>query len=49
MAVGRAAGVRSIFGWDLRYYALAAAERLGVEENGGMVRVGNPHYIVVVL
>jgi len=26
--------------WDGNYYALAVAERLGVEESGGMVRVG---------
>jgi hypothetical protein len=31
------------------YYGLPVTERLGVEENGGIVRVRNPHYIVVVL
>jgi selenocysteine lyase/cysteine desulfurase len=37
-------GRAGIFVWDLRYYALAVTERLGVEENGGMVRVGIAHY-----
>jgi hypothetical protein len=31
------------------YYGLPVTERLGVEESGGIVRVRNPHYIVVVL
>jgi cysteine desulfurase family protein (TIGR01976 family) len=30
--------------WDGNYYALAVTERLGVEEDGGMVRVGAVHY-----
>jgi selenocysteine lyase/cysteine desulfurase len=30
--------------WDGNYYALAVTERLGVEESGGMVRVGIAHY-----
>jgi selenocysteine lyase/cysteine desulfurase len=30
--------------WDGNYYALAVTERLGVEESGGMVRVGPVHY-----
>ena len=33
-----------IFVWDGNYYALAVTERLGVEESGGMVRVGIAHY-----
>jgi len=37
-------GQEGIFVWDLRYYALAVTERLGVEESGGMVRVGIVHY-----
>ena len=37
-------GGEGIFVWDLRYYALAVTERLGVEESGGMVRVGIAHY-----
>jgi cysteine desulfurase family protein (TIGR01976 family) len=30
--------------WDGNYYALNVTERLGVEESGGMVRVGAAHY-----
>jgi len=30
--------------WDGNYYALAVTERLGVENKGGMVRVGPVHY-----
>jgi cysteine desulfurase family protein (TIGR01976 family) len=33
--------------WDGNYYALAITERLGLEENGGMVRVGPVHYNMV--
>ena len=33
-------GQAGIFVWDGNYYALAVIERLGVEEHGGMVRVG---------
>lgn len=36
-----------IFVWDGNYYALAVTERLGVEESGGMVRVGPVHYNTV--
>jgi selenocysteine lyase/cysteine desulfurase len=37
-------GKAGIFVWDGNYYALAVTERLGVEESGGMVRVGIAHY-----
>jgi cysteine desulfurase family protein (TIGR01976 family) len=37
-------GERGIFVWDGNYYALAVTERLGVEDSGGMVRVGLVHY-----
>ena len=30
--------------WDGNYYALGITERLGLEQNGGMVRVGPVHY-----
>ncbi len=30
--------------WDGNYYALAVTERLGLEDTGGMVRVGPVHY-----
>jgi selenocysteine lyase/cysteine desulfurase len=33
-----------IFVWDGHYYAVAVTERLGVEDSGGMVRVGAAHY-----
>ncbi len=35
---------QEIFVWDGNYYALAVMERLGLEEKGGMVRVGLAHY-----
>lgn len=35
---------QGIFVWDGNYYALNVSERLGVEEQGGMVRVGAAHY-----
>jgi cysteine desulfurase family protein (TIGR01976 family) len=34
----------NIYVWDGNYYALAIAERLGVQARGGMVRVGLAHY-----
>jgi cysteine desulfurase family protein (TIGR01976 family) len=37
-------GEASIYVWDGNYYALAVTERLGLEESGGMVRVGAVHY-----
>ena len=37
-------GGRGIYVWDGNYYALAVTERLGLEESGGMVRVGAAHY-----
>ncbi len=30
--------------WDGNYYALAVTERLGLEDKGGMIRVGPVHY-----
>jgi cysteine desulfurase family protein (TIGR01976 family) len=35
---------RHIFVWDGNYYAVNVTERLGLEESGGMVRVGAVHY-----
>jgi cysteine desulfurase family protein (TIGR01976 family) len=43
-AVAEALDAENIYVWDGNYYALAVTERLGVEENGGMVRVGAVHY-----
>jgi cysteine desulfurase family protein (TIGR01976 family) len=37
-------GDRGIFTWDGNYYALNLSERLGVEESGGMLRIGLIHY-----
>ncbi len=37
-------GRRGIFVWDGNYLALSVTERLGVEESGGMVRIGLVHY-----
>lgn len=34
----------NIYVWDGHYYAINVTERLGVEESGGMVRVGAAHY-----
>jgi cysteine desulfurase family protein (TIGR01976 family) len=33
-----------IYVWDGNYYALAVMDRLGLEDRGGMVRVGAAHY-----
>ncbi len=35
---------RDIYVWDGNYYAICATERLGVEDTGGMVRIGAAHY-----
>jgi cysteine desulfurase family protein (TIGR01976 family) len=35
---------RKLYVWDGNYYALNVTERLGLEEHGGMVRVGPVHY-----
>jgi len=37
-------GERGIFTWDGNYYALNLTERLGVETNGGLLRIGLVHY-----
>ncbi len=37
-------GECGIFTWDGNYYALNLTERLGVEESGGMLRIGLAHY-----
>jgi len=43
-AVAEALAAENIYVWDGNYYALAVTERLGLEESGGMVRVGAAHY-----
>ncbi len=35
---------QGIYVWDGNYYAINVTERLGVEDKGGMVRVGPVHY-----
>lgn len=37
-------GDRGIFTWDGNYYALNLSERLGVEQQGGFLRIGLVHY-----
>jgi selenocysteine lyase/cysteine desulfurase len=37
----------NIYVWDGNYYALEVTRRLGLEESGGMVRVGPVHYNTV--
>ena len=35
---------QNIYVWDGNYYAINVTERLGLEDSGGMVRVGAAHY-----
>jgi selenocysteine lyase/cysteine desulfurase len=37
-------GERGIFTWDGNYYAINLTERLGVEKEGGFLRIGLVHY-----
>jgi cysteine desulfurase family protein (TIGR01976 family) len=37
-------GDRGIFTWDGNYYAVNLTERLGVEQTGGLLRIGLVHY-----
>jgi cysteine desulfurase family protein (TIGR01976 family) len=37
-------GERGIFTWDGNYYALNLTERLGIEQSGGLLRIGLVHY-----
>lgn len=43
-AIAMYLGERGIFTWDGNYYALNLSERLGVEAQGGMLRIGLVHY-----
>ncbi|MCI0710262.1 MAG: cysteine desulfurase-like protein [Chloroflexi bacterium] len=43
-AIAEHAAADHIYLWDGNYYALAIMERLGKEQEGGMVRVGLAHY-----
>ena len=35
---------KGIYVWDGNFYALAVTERLGLESQGGLIRVGATHY-----
>jgi selenocysteine lyase/cysteine desulfurase len=37
-------GRAGIYVWDGNFYAQAVTERLGLEERGGLVRIGAVHY-----
>lgn len=43
-AIATFLGQRGIFTWDGNYYALNLTERLGVESQGGLLRIGLVHY-----
>ncbi len=43
-ALARYLGARDVYVWSGNYYALEVTRRLGVEDSGGMVRVGPVHY-----
>ena len=42
--LAEALGQRGIFTWDGNYYALTLMERLGLEPDGGALRIGLAHY-----
>lgn len=42
--LSRGLGERGIFTWDGNYYAVNLSERLGLEDKGGMLRIGLAHY-----
>ena len=37
-------GAANIFVWDGNFFALPVTERLGLEDRGGLVRIGLAHY-----
>jgi len=43
-AVAEKMAAQNINLWDGNYYAISVTERLGLEESGGMLRVGPVHY-----
>lgn len=45
--IARRLGEHGIFVWDGNFYALEVTTRLGVEEHGGVVRIGLAHYNTV--
>ena len=44
LKIAKFLGDRGIFTWDGNYYALNLAERLGVADKGGFLRIGLVHY-----
>lgn len=42
--IAKILGEHDIFAWDGHYYAIEVSQRLGVYDQGGMVRVGLAHY-----
>jgi len=42
--LAEALGDQGIYTWDGNYYAINLTERLGVEQDGGMLRIGLVHY-----
>ena len=44
LEVAKYLGQRGIFTWDGNYYAINLTERLGVEQDGGLLRIGLVHY-----
>ena len=42
--IARALAEENIFVWDGHNYALEVIRRLGLEETGGVVRIGIAHY-----
>lgn len=43
-AVAEALARENIYVWDGNFYALSVTERLGLEDHGGLVRIGLTHY-----
>ena len=43
-AIASFLGERGIFTWDGNFYALNLTERLGIQESGGLLRIGLVHY-----
>ncbi len=46
-AIAKFLGDRGIFTWDGNFYAMNLSERLGVEQKGGVLRIGLVHYNTV--
>ena len=44
LEVAEMLGNKGIYVWDGNFYALSVVERLGLQEQGGLVRVGLAHY-----